>query len=347
MLYIPIIKLKKTEIIKAQYFNKYLHHENIIPFLELRYSLNEQAKNCNLNDFLQITKLSTFFLGIPHKKSAIRINGSSKEDNYLVQANKNAKAYYEEATNLFVVKNAVPVFYVYSDNDLIYLNEFISYARDSDRRIGIIATPRLAKSFKDNGVELSMSDYLFIDLEDKSIVSQRVNLEEITRNTRCKIILIRENRSLWTNNTSLEDEKQSPMLNDLSTEFDEINKRKIRIIIHGFGDYCGQKNDISTSGGGNKQEKYPATALYIKEDKPHYFYTVKSDIPIFDGFADLKTKTIAKMDIIDRNNVTQAKDILNNLSMKTYSYWHILEETCYLAKMYHYDDWKTIVVKNF
>lgn len=347
MLYVPIIKLKKYEILNAKYFKRFLNHKDIIPFLELRYSLKEKKKNCHLNDFLKVTGINNFFLGIPHKKSAIKINGSSDKDNYIVQANKNIKTYYNEVINLFDVENAIPVFYVYDNNDLEYLSEFINYARDFNRKIGIITTPKIAKTFDEKNIEINMSDYLLIDLESESIISQKVNLEIITKNTRCKVILIRENRSLGTNNTSLEDNEQSPLLNDLSTEFNEVNERKIRIIINGFGDYCGQKNDISTSAGGNKQEKYPATALYIKEDNPNYFYTIKSDIPVSDGFLDLKEKAIERINIIDKNNITQINEILNELSMKTYAFWHILEESCYLAKMYYYDDWKNIVVKNF
>ena len=99
MLYVPIIKLKKYEILYAKYFKRFLNHKDVIPFLELRYSLKEEKKNCHLNDFLKVAGINNFFLGIPHKKSAIKINGSSDKDNYIVQANKNIKTINENKKN--------------------------------------------------------------------------------------------------------------------------------------------------------------------------------------------------------------------------------------------------------
>ncbi len=344
MIYVPIIKLKKYEILRAKYVVKYINHQSIIPFLELRYSLSEEKKNSNLKDFIEVTHLKKYFLGIPHKKTAIKVGDNDGKDNFVVDANKNIQTYFNESLSLFDDKNAIPVFYVYKEEDKEYIGDFIEYGHSYNRTIGIITTPKIASELKD--VDLSMSDYLLIDLGNEKINSQRLNLEKASRNTKCRIILIRENRGVNTNNTSIELDEEAPLLSDLSTEFDDA--KKIRMVAVGFGDYCGQKNNITTTGGNGKVEQYPATSIYMKEKSPCYFHGLKSELDTKSGgFDDLKKLVLERINKLDPNNVTPLEEMLNSEGVGYYAMWHIIEEWCYIAKMSYYDDWKNEIIKGF
>ena len=347
MYYIPIIKLKSREMVKAHFIKSALNHENVIPFLELRFNPNDSRKNHSLNEFLHSTNVNKFFLGIPHKPSVIKVKDTRETDNYLANANITRKRYLDEVQELFDFKNCTPVFYVYSKDDLTYAYEFIEYGHYLERQIGIITTPSLSRIF--NKKLLDMRDYLFIDLEDKTIASQKPSLEMITSSTTCNLIIVRENRKSNTYNTQIVTDKPAPLLNDLSTEFDNIKRLNIRVCLFGFADYCGFKNDISIDGQGmDASEFYPAVALYMKEDDSSYFLGIRSDsMKKEGGFQRLLELVKERIEILDPCRKTPIEEMLKEINIGDFAIWNVITQWFYISKMVDKDDWKNVVIKNY
>ena len=63
--------MKNAEIRLADYASNYFKHEHILPFLELIYEADAKGANKSLDCFLDKINCDNYFLGIPHKKSAL------------------------------------------------------------------------------------------------------------------------------------------------------------------------------------------------------------------------------------------------------------------------------------
>lgn len=340
MKYVPIIKLKHREISKSKYIKDFLKNENIIPFLELRYELNKIGKNKNLNDFISYTSIKEYFLGIPHKPEIIGKGAKLKSGDFLLEANKDIESYFEKTIELFRKNDCIPVFYVYKEIDISRLYDFVKYGHDKNRRIGILATPYLAKKIKFN--EINNEDFLLLDLNSESIKSQIPNLKEIFENFKCNIILARENRTRNTFNSAIELDKKAPLLNDLSTEITNDSPLFVKSKIYGFGDYCGYKNDISIGDLPiDSSEFYPAVALYLKYAPTPFYLGIKSPKKRNEyGFDALKELVLARIKILDPLNKTKLSIYLKEVNMGDYAAWNVATQWFYIATMSIYDDWK-------
>ncbi|MDD3067661.1 MAG: hypothetical protein PHF13_02175 [Acholeplasmataceae bacterium] len=348
MYYIPIIKLKKREINKAKYLQSYLSHPNIVPFLELRYSLESTDKNTRVDDFVDSACIKTFFLGIPHKASVISYGtgGNIKED-YLFIANSSASKYLEESKQLFLVDNCIPIYYIYSEEDLNFYKQFVELGHQQGRPVGLLARPNLALRLDNNAIQ--KNDFLFIDLEGDEILSQKPNLERITFLFSSKIILIRENRNLKTMNTHISLDGEAPLVNDLSTEFDNVLKSKIKLRLFGFADYCGFKNDVSIGSKPiDSSNFYPAIALYQKQKTPPIFLGIRSStIKQYGGFLGLATLVKDRFDVLDPKNLTPLNAFINCEKTGDYTAWNVITQWFYIAQMSIFDDWKNFNISNY
>ena len=332
--------MKHREISKASYIKTFLSNENILPFLELRYDFNKKDKNKNINDFINYTNITKFFLGIPHKPEIVGKGAKLDSNDFLTLANKNTESYYEKTIGLFANELCIPVFYVYSDDDVNKAPDFIKFGHDKNRKIGILTTPNLSKKLKTCG--LNKEDFIFLDLNSESIKSQTPNLKELFSNFECKIILLRENRTRNTYNSSIELDKNAPLFNDLSTEITNDSPLFVKNNIYGFGDYCGFKNDVSIGDIPiDSSEFYPAVALYQRSTANPYFLGIKSIKKKEDnGFDNLREFVLKRINIIDPENKTNILDFLTKEKTRDYAAWNVITQWYYIAVMSIHDSWK-------
>lgn len=340
MNYIPIIKLKYNEILRAKYIRDYLSHPSIIPFLELRFELNKLVKNKCIDNFIIDANISKYFLGIPHKPEVIGKGDKLDPEDYLTRTNSTIGSYYNETIKLFSKEECVPVYYVYKDDDFIKLYDFLDYGHDLGRNVAILTTPSYAKKIKKE--KIKNEDFLFLDLYSDTIKTHIPNLREILANFLCNIVLIRENRTRNTYNSVIELDKNAPLYNDLSNELTDQSLLFVKSSLFGFGDFCGFKNDINIGSQPiDSSEFYPAIALYQKQLNPNRFLGIRTSVQKDSGgFEDLKKLVIKRIPTLDPLNQTPLLSFLANEKTENYAAWNIITQWYYIAVMSIHDSWK-------
>lgn len=338
MFYVPIIKLKSAEIRLSSYIKNAICNDNIIPFLELIYELDNTRKNTTLDTFLNNTGIRFFFVGIPHKPDVIKTDDGKK---LVTKANKNSKTYYDESLKLFNLKTCIPVFYVYNNEDIDYCNSFLKYAKDHNKMAAVITTTNYASSI--NQSFLSTNTYLLIDIGKDGLGAKRISLKSICSTFDSHLIIIRESRDINTMNTIIKNGKPVQLNEDLSGDIKRL-KNVLGFKISGFGDYCGYKNVATLEGGGgNRGKMFPAWAMYRRDEITPYYLGIKSSKPLSDdGFNELIKLSIECFKKIDPSLDNPCISILMNENMGNYGPWNVLTEWNYIYQMSKYDDWVKI-----
>lgn len=331
--------MKNAEIRLAKYAKSYFVHPQVLPFLELIYETDSAGTNKNLNTFLSNVSCNRFFLGIPHKNTAL----VKKDTMYVSKVNSTKESYFQATMKLFNIKEAIPVFYIYDAVDASYLTAFIKKGRARNRSIGIIVSTSSSK-FIDLET-LTENDFVFVDINTDTLSSKRVVLNTILTNCVANIILLRENRRIDLMNNVIETGKPAPFENDLSREIEEKND-ELSFKIFGFADYCGSKNSIATTGGGgNRNKMYPAWAMYSRKLTTPEFIGAKSTKSLDEqmaSFNELKHISIAQMNLEPNIEKTTSIEMLNNEKVGTFAFWNVLTQWHYLSQMVIYDAWKDI-----
>lgn len=338
MYYVPIIKLKPAEIRLSHYIKDAINHENIIPFLELIYELDNSRKNTTLNDFLNKTDCKLCFIGIPHKPDVIKTDDANK---LVTKASKNIDTYYKETIKLFELKCCIPVFYVYKEEDVEYANDFLRHASNINKMAGIITTTNFANTL-DKSL-LTRNTYLFIDFGKDGLGSKRISLRMVCANNNSNLIIIRENREIDTMNTIIKNGEHVPLNEDLSFDIKRF-KNNLGFKISGFGDYCGYKNVATLEGGGGNRDKmFPAWAMYRRDELQPYYLGIRSCKPLSEnGFGELVDVTLEIFKDIDPLSQNPCVSILKKENMGNYGPWNVLTEWNYIYQMSKYDEWSEL-----
>lgn len=335
MFYMPIIKLKAEEIRLSTYIKDSITNENIIPFLELIYELDNNRKNTTLDEFLKATGCNFFFVGIPHNPIVIKTDDGKK---LVTKANKDNETYYNETIKLFEIKHSIPVFYVYSEEDIDYANSFLQYAQSIKKAAAVITTTNYATQLDQD--LLTRNVYLMLDIGKDELGPKRIVIKSCTNNN-ANIIIVRENRDMDTMNNIIKTDAHVPLLEDLSCSIERL-KNNLNFKISGFGDYCGYKNVATLKGGGGNRDKmFPAWAMYRRDESNPYYLGICSDKSLTcGGFKRLVELSLERLTKIDINN--PCIKILKEKPMTTYGPWNVLTEWNYIYQMSKYDGWSEI-----
>ena len=332
--------MKNAEIRLAGYAANYFKHDHLLPFLELIYELNEKGTNKSLDDFLRKVGSQRFFLGIPHKKSAL----VNKDTMNVTKANSTKASYFSESLKLFDIEKAIPVFYVYDEEDAHYAFLFIKKAKKANRQIGLVITTSTAKNIDFS--LLAANDYVLVDIDSDKLSSKRISLNTALANCSSRIIVLRESRRNELMNNVIVNGLAVPFECDLSNEIKDI-KEELGFKVFGFADFCGHKNTIATSGGGSNREKvYPGWAMYSRKGSSPEYIGVRSTLFSLSNqmasFNELKDLSIARMKTEKNIDMTTSMSMVCNESIGTFSFWNVLTQWHYLGQMVIYDDWKNI-----
>lgn len=332
--------MKHEEIRLASYASDYFIHEHIIPFFELIYEPDDKGKNKSIYSFLEKTDCKKYFLGIPHKKTAL----VKKDRMYASNVNENVETYFNASLKLFEVDNAIPVFYVYDENDAHYVYHFLTKAKKENKSIGLVITTSSARNIPFSS--LTENDYVFVDINNDKLSSKKVTLNRALTDCKSKIILMRENRRVELTNSVISNGMPAPFECDLSNEIKD-SIEELTFNIFGFADFCGYKNTIATSGGGGHRDKtFPAWPMYSRKDQLPQFIGIKSSISLEEdqkrSFNDLMMKSIEQMKVEKNIEKTTSIEMLNQCTVTVFAFWNVLTQWHYLSQMVIYDDWKNI-----
>lgn len=339
MKYIPIIKMKNAEIRLADYASDYFKHNHLLPFLELIYESDAKGTNKSFHSFLEKIGCEKYFLGIPHKQSAL----VKKDTMYVSKVNKSKAAYFSASLKLLDIENAIPVFYVYDEEDAHYAFMFMTKAKKENKSIGIVITTSTAKNIDFS--LLSENDYVFVDIDSDKLSSKRISLNNVLASCKSRIVLMRENRRNDLMNNVISTGATVPFECDLSSEI-KATMDELKFNLYGFADFCGHKNTIATSGGGGNRDKmFPGWAMYSRKSALPEFIGIRSTIPLTDqmaSFSELRDLSIAQMKAEKNIDKTTSMSMLNNESIGAFPFWNVLTQWHYLSQMVIYDDWKDI-----
>lgn len=331
--------MKNAEIRLANYASDYFKHSYLLPFLEIIYEPHAKGVNKSIDCFLEKVNCERFFLGIPHKKAAL----VSKDSMYVSNVNKTEDSYFFAALNLFEVENAIPVFYVYNENDTHYAFLFMSKARKENRTIGLIITTSTAKNIDFS--LLKENDYVFVDIDSDKVSSKRISLNNSLADCKSRIVLMRENRRNELTNNVIDTDESVPFECDLSNEIKRA-KSELTFNVFGFADFCGHKNTIATTGGGGNRDKMrPGWAMYTRKNSTPEFIGIRSSIHLTNqmaSFQELKKLSLDRMKAEKNIDKTSSIAMLNNESVGAFPFWNVLTQWHYLSQMVIYDDWKDI-----
>lgn len=331
--------MKTTEIRLANYASKYFKHDNLLPFLELIYEPDAKGANKSIDIFLNAIGIEKFFLGIPHKKSALVTN----DEKYVSKVSGDPGAYFNASLKLFEIEKAIPVYYVYNENDAFYAHHFIKKANKEHRNIGLIITTSIAKNI--DFTLLKENDYVFVDIDSDKLSSKRVSLNATLKNCKSKIILLRENRRIDLTNTVIVHGASVPFECDLSHEIKSAMD-ELEFNVYGFADFCGYKNTIATrGGGGNRDKMFPAWAMYSRKNALPEYIGIKSSTSLANqivSFDELKRNSISILENERNIEATSSISMLSQEKVGTFAFWNVLTQWHYLSQMVIYDDWKNI-----
>ena len=331
--------MKNAEIRLANYASSYFKHSHLLPFLELIYEPDAKGTNKSLNDFLEKVECTRFFLGIPHKKTAL----VNKDTMYVSKANKNKATYFNSSLKLFDIEKAIPVYYVYDEEDAHYAFLFIAKAKKENRSIGLVITTTSAKNIDFS--LLKENDYVFVDIDSDKLSSKRISLNNVLVTCKSRIVLMRENRRNDLMNNVISTGVAVPFECDLSNEI-KTTMSELEFDVFGFADFCGHKNTIATTGGGGNRDKmFPAWAMYSRKGTLPEYIGIRSKISLTNqmaSFNELKDLSIAQMKAEKNIGKTTSMSMLNVESVGAFPFWNVLTQWHYLSQMVIYDDWKDI-----
>ena len=331
--------MKNAEIRLANYASDYFKHNHLLPFLELIYEPDAKGTNKSLGSFLEKIGCKKYFLGIPHKKTAL----VNKDTMYVSEVNKTVATYFYASLKLFDIEKAIPVFYVYNEEDAHYAFLFVARAKKENRTIGLVITTSTAKNIDFS--LLNENDYIFVDIDSDKLSSKRISLNNALKSCKSRIILMRENRRNDLMNNVISTGAAVPFECDLSKEI-ELMMSGLEFNVHGFADFCGHKNTIATSGGGSNRDKvFPGWAMYSRKGTFPEFIGIRSRKSLADqmaSFNDLRDLSVAIMKTEKNIDKTTSMSMLNNESIGAFPFWNVLTQWHYLSQMVIYDDWKDV-----
>ncbi len=265
MIFVPLIKTKTNAEPFVIEKTKQLFGEDIIPYLEIKKTLNDK----------NVMSMKLQLSGIRHFEGLVRMKGDN-----LAQVVESTKTLDSDNTTPVITLNGKEIL---ESSDLIvgYINEkkipvAIRIPQVSD------STPLIDYLFG----ALDEKDFIFIDIGDDPFDSNKSTIDSLCRKPhRCKIIVISNERPLNLTGEDYEDLGYNELIMNTSL-VDNIKSGSFHC--DGFGSYCSAKNNLNEGGGAT-----PVYAVFLvyNFDK-NRFFSIRSDTKnyISTAYASLKTK---------------------------------------------------------
>lgn len=295
MAFIPVIKLKQTEIDKLDCILSLCDPQFTIPFIEIisGHSVkNETLYIKSRGKDRPVENDRLLFLCVYNQYSAIKKVNPNAPSGLFYKTIQTPNDYLQKSLELFNVKNAIPTYMI----DGIYNDEqsliaFISHAHSHNKPCCIRLRSTTLWALRCLSV-LSKEDWILFDMK-----TEREDLLIQTKYDEIKSVLNKENTPhmgvLFENYNLDSSYKGEDFYNDSSKTRSmpfrqnvNTSSRKASVCLDGldgWGDYCGEKNNLTEIGG---PSNYHVAFLYRYDDDCFWTFVDDGSIKIF-----AKTKT--------------------------------------------------------
>lgn len=359
MIYVPMLKNRKTELNIAKDMNSYIG-DDIIPLFEIinelyktRYEVDENGGYIyeqhkkrrvkvkaeptdediitleEINDIVEGKLVFVDYFRFSLKKYGKNLDFNKAELSF--NLNNNLDLYKAKILEASEYSNMIPVISLKSEcgfpkNDFV---KFVAKLQKNTIHIALRITEEWIDYIKDIIDKLRKTDFLLLDIGEQNPKSKFMEIQDlIDINEECQLILLNSPRKANLKNGEYPEHAQTDLIDNCARFVAEDNE------FDGYGDYCGLKDVMPTSDGSNGMGAALAL-LYSYEENVFYSYCnhdtslgmagYKSLIPIIK--ADEK-KLNAKGDC------PGYKKIHSLQKTGSWSTWHYINAIRYIHEIY-------------
>lgn len=328
-MYVPILKARRTELGVIKKLS-YCFSDKIIPLVEI---INDKSDLDKILDCIDKRKIFIDYLRISSTKYGNRYDPNSVILSLEISRDENK--YFEFLKILSNYNNIIPVISLSNDYQISKqrLEQLYTSLTLNKNQIALRITPSLIDNYK-NFIQdkLSADDYLFFDIEETSILSREIELEELSgMNIKAKKIILNSPRESRLTNGEFEENDVSILINNcVATEYAIVG-------FDGFGDYCGYK-DVLPRKNGSKGEGAALALIYNYRTNQFYSFVEKNTKLGLKGYNKVINDILQKKDMIgDFDDCIAMREVERlNLSEKkgNWSTWIGITITRYIYQMY-------------
>lgn len=373
MIYVPIFKVRTEEMLVSKKMN-YCFSDNIIPLFEI---LKDQYKTRYQVDpitqeyiYEQGNKRKKRIKEEPTEKDIITLDyisnlinnknafidyfrftieeyeknmGSKKIKNVDIskmqlawKLSRNTTLYIEHECNVSKYENLIPTISVksYFAFKKDQLQKLLLNLQEKSKSIAL----RLTEEFLDEYCDLIKdtfreTDYLLFDIREQNPISKFMELDEVRKlKFKGKKILLNSPRKASINNGDYEEQGVTELIDNCARE------EYINYDFHGFGDYCGLKDELPTRG--NTAGKGAALALlYNYNDNSFYSFLNPDTKQGISGYKKIIPLILSKKHFFDPINSCPAIQKIETMRKEgrcgNWRSWHNINMTRYLHQIYY------------
>lgn len=174
---------------------------------------------------------------------------------------------------------------------------------------------------------LRESDYILLDIEETNLKGLRYEIKDfIEKAFVAKLIILNSPRPRDFYNKDFEESGKTNLIRtDVIESFKELG-------FSGFGDYCGCKDVLPSSGVAIKGAAL--SLLYNFADNAFWVNTNKNTSLGVKGYNDIKPKVMAQKSYLDPDDSCLAYKILSNVNSGVYATWVEVCIVRYISQLY-------------
>ena len=328
-MYVPILKARRTElgIIKDL---SHCFSDKIIPLVEI---INEKSDINKFINYIDNKKIFIDYLRISRNKYGNKYDPTQVL--LSIDISRNETNYLNNLKQLLQYNNAIPVISIKSDfeTDKTILEDLYEFFSTNKKSVAIRITPLYLEKYKDFiEKRLQENDYLLFDIEETSIHSREMELEDLSNMNikACKILINSPRESRLTNGEFEENATSLLIDNSVAKEYSSKG-------FDGFGDYCGYK-DVLPRKNGSKGEGAAIALIYDYKINQFYSFVEKNTKLGVKGYNKVIEDILKKRDIISNFDECIAMKKVEEMSSKekkgNWSTWIGITITRYIYQMY-------------
>lgn len=339
--YVPIIKLRRKEIHNLAHLKDAMNTSEIIPLFEAIHRFKEERPD-GIESKPSYFELGGILKDLPPQKpyfltiyrNLTRIKDSTFADSDFLKNDTASPEFYEdELKKGLTFAEAIPVFSVADDGDLLNANDFVDFCHQRERIVGIRISA-LDDLSKGTISQLTAQDYLFIDLGEDSLESLNPSFEifqDLPVQPHLIILAENHNYDLKTKDLKKNECDTTTLHSDILDDIETYS------FISGAGDYCGLKNSLSESRPNQGHQGF-ANAIFYQRPKKGYLILRDPLEEGVSGFEEIMVQAKDHKDMID----SHAWEIINGFGKSgDWSSWNVAGLVHYIYQIDDYINSKT------
>ncbi len=362
MIYVPLLKTRQEELNVALDMNNYFSDE-IIPLFEIineqyetRYKINPITKAFllekrgkrnakiketptdadiitldNINELVEDKKAFIDYFRFTIEKYGKNFDFSKVELAWKLSGD--SDLYKKKLLEVSKYENLIPTISIKSGFEM-KKNELKSLLKELQSRNDIVAL-RITDEFLDLYSELIINDlrhtdYFLFDIGEQNPNSKIMEFDEVKDiNIKARTILLNSPRKANIKNGDYEEFGITELIDNSARElFREYE-------FDGFGDYCGLKDALPTTGGSNGTGA-ALSLIYDYEKNGFYSFLNPDTSRGMRGYYKIIPVILSKKNILDPLDICPAIEKVEDLKGPgNWCTWHNITATRYIFQIYH------------